>query len=233
VPYGGEEEEGYTYLLQRFLWAQRTDPMQFDWVLVDECQDLNPMEMDVVLSLTGRRIFAVGDPYQSIYGFQGALGPAVMDILHKCGCKEIPLTNNYRSCPEIVELLNKIYKRGLVSADVRDTNITAILCRRNDQLFEVSNFLKDRGVPHRVRLSARFGTNREYDVVGPSNLKLMTIHASKGHEFDNVIVYDWYPNKPGEEERVLYVAVARASKKYSWVCNYDELLEEIARFSAP
>jgi len=231
IPPGGEEEEGYAYLLHKFLWQQSKDPLQYDWVLVDECQDLNPMELDVVLSLVKQNLFAVGDPYQSIYGFQGALGPSVVDIFRKCGCEEIPLQNNYRSRPNIVEMLEKVYKRGLVSAGTKETSLTAVLCRRNDQLFEVSEFLKSKRVPHRVRLSARFGNNREYDVAGQSNLRLMTIHASKGHEFDNVILFDWYPNHPGEEERVLYVAVARASKNYSWVCNLQELLEEVQKFT--
>jgi superfamily I DNA/RNA helicase len=174
------------------------------------------------------KIFAVGDPYQSIYGFQGALGPDVMSILRRCGCSEFHLHRNYRSCETIVNLLNKMYARGLVSSGIKDTSTTAILCRRNDQLFEVDKYLKSRGVPHRVRLSARFGDSREYDVLGSSNLVLMTIHSSKGHEFDRVVIYDWYPSHPGEEYRVLYVGVARASKSYSWAGNFQELLKEIS-----
>jgi len=202
---------------------------RFDWVLVDECQDLNPEEMDVVLNMVGDRVFAVGDPYQSIYGFQGAMGPDVIELLGRAGCREAPLRNNYRSCPEIVDRLNQMYDRDLVSRGVKDTGLTAILCRRNDDVFEVSSFLKRMNIPHRIRLAASVTQERqrEWDVLGSSSLRLCTVHASKGREFDRVFLYSWRPDQPGEEERVHYVAIARASKKYKWIGNLQQLKEAI------
>ena len=47
---------------------------KFDWLFVDEAQDLNKSQIELVLrsvSATGR-IVAVGDPSQSLYGFRGA-----------------------------------------------------------------------------------------------------------------------------------------------------------------
>jgi len=224
VPRGGSNDDGYQFLLHRFLWEQSREGVRFDWVLVDECQDLNPEEMDVVLSMVGTKIFAVGDVYQSIYGFQGAIGPSVVKLLKRSGCKEASLTCNYRSCPEVVDRLNAIYSRDLVSRNTKDTGLTAILCRRNDDVFEVSTFLKGKGKAHRVRLSAALSTEREYDVGGASSLRICTIHSSKGHEFDNVIIYNWYPDDYEEEMRVYYVACARASKTIREVNNLQELL---------
>lgn len=219
---GWKEEWGYTGLLYRFLID--TDSDKFDWVLVDEVQDLNEMELDVVLSLVGNRLFAVGDPYQSIYGFQGAMGPSIISRLGKAGCKEVALHNNYRSCPEIVSKLNRWFRRDLVSVGVKDTGLTAILCRRNDDVFEVSRFLKKEEVAHRVRLSAQVGgDNREYDVIGESTLRLNTIHVAKGHEFDKVLLYSWFPDNYDEEERVYYVAMSRASKEFLSIRNLKEL----------
>jgi len=222
---GWREEWGYPGLLYRFLMEK--DIEKFSTVLCDEVQDLNEMEMDVVLSLIGDKVFAVGDPYQSIYGFQGAMGPKVIKWLEAMGCEEMPLHNNYRSCGAIVNRLNGIFERGLVSRGIKDTGLTAILCRRNDDVFEVSTFLKKVGIAHRVRLAAGVGTSREYDVVEESALRLCTVHVSKGHEFDNVVLYDWLPDEEGEEERVYYVAMSRASKKFVEVDSLEELLKEV------
>lgn len=222
---GWKEKWGYPGLLYRFL--MENDGEKFSWVLLDECQDVNPEELDVVLSLVGDKLFAVGDPYQSIYGFQGAMGPRVVTWLEAMGCDKVSLHNNYRSCGGVVDRLNKIFERGLISRNIKDTGLTAILCRRNDDVFEASKFLEKVGIAHRVRLAAEVSSNREYDVVGDSSLRLMTVHCSKGLEFDRVLLYNWLPNERGEEERVFYVAMARASKEFIEVNNLEGLSKEV------
>jgi len=223
---GWKEDWGYTGLLYRFL--QGGDKPKYDWVLLDECQDVNEMEFDVFLSVIGDKIFVVGDPYQSIYGFQGAMGPKVVNWLEAMGCRKFELHNNYRSCPYIVSRLNSIFKRDLISKGVKDTGLTCILCRTNDDVFYVSRFLKDNLVPHRVRLSAEYSSNREYDVIGENHLRLMTCHCSKGHEFDKVILFGWAPMDDEEEKRVYYVSIARASKKFIETDDLAELIREVA-----
>jgi len=215
----------YRGLLYRFMLTGDKD--RYDWVLLDECQDVNELELDVVTSLVGGKLFAVGDPYQSIYGFQGAMGAKVMEYLAILGCGVEVLHDNYRSAPHVVKRLNEVYDRKLVSKGVKDTGLTAILCRRNDDVFYVSNELKGRSIPHRIRLSAEVSENRERDIVGESNLRLMTIHCAKGHEFDKVVLFDWYPDNDGEEKRVYYVAMSRASKHFVIANSIDELLFEL------
>lgn len=58
---------------QKF-WQER-----FKYILIDEYQDINPVQYDVVRLLLGDRknIFAVGDDDQSIYGFRGS-DPGIM-----------------------------------------------------------------------------------------------------------------------------------------------------------
>lgn len=228
VPTGGTEDDGYQFLLHRYL----TEPdFQFDWVLVDECQDLNPEQMDVVLSMVRDKIFAVGDVLQSIYGFQGAMGQNVLNIFRRAGCIDASLKNNYRSSPNVVERLNAWYPRNLIGKGPKDLGTTAILCRRNEDIFEASNFLKDAGIPHHVRLASSVSRDREWYVLSKSNRSLMTIHAAKGHEFDNVIIYNWYPDGKEEEDRVYYVAISRASKQIFEVPNLEELLTIIKQIS--
>lgn len=221
---GWGTEWGYPGLLYRYLMSK--DKMRFDWVLLDEAQDVNGMELDAVISMVGGKLFAVGDPYQSIYGFQGAMGPKVVKMLEAFGCKKVELHNNYRSCQKVVNKLNQIFDRRLVSKGVKDTGLTFVLCRTNDDVFYVSKHLKGIGIPHRLRVSAEYSDTKEYDILGESNLRVMTIHQSKGLEGDKIILFGWYPKELGdEEERIYYVAAARASKEFLEVDNLGRLVE--------
>lgn len=76
---------------------------QNDWVLIDECQDINPARREAakrLLKPTGRFV-AVGDRCQAIYGFTGAGGDSVDRIIEEFKCAELPLTVTYR-CPKSV-----------------------------------------------------------------------------------------------------------------------------------
>lgn len=219
---GWKEEWKYQGLLWRTMMMK--DKPKFETILIDEVQDLNPEEIDVALSLVGNKIFAVGDPYQSIYGFQGALGPTIISLLQKMECKKVELHNNYRSCQSIVDKLNRIYDRKLVSKNVKETGNAAILCRTNDDVFLVSNYLKGEEVPHTLRLSVEYSDVKEKDILGGDHLKVMTIHQSKGLEFDKVILFSWYPDIDQDEElRCYYVAVARTSQEFHEVFELKEL----------
>jgi superfamily I DNA/RNA helicase len=75
--------------------------VQYDYLFVDECQDLNRSQIEFVMNLIKKpngRIFAVGDPKQSIYGFRGADVDAMNRIKIALNAKELPLSICYR-CP--------------------------------------------------------------------------------------------------------------------------------------
>jgi DNA helicase-2/ATP-dependent DNA helicase PcrA len=76
---------------------------QYDWVLVDEAQDTNPVRREFLkLSLNpGGRLLAVGDPRQAIYGFTGASHDAIELIKAHWEAEELPLSVCYR-CPTAV-----------------------------------------------------------------------------------------------------------------------------------
>jgi DNA helicase-2/ATP-dependent DNA helicase PcrA len=84
-------------------------PVQrYDWVIVDEAQDLSPVQRKLVsMSMTeGARLLAVGDPYQAIYGFRGAASDSMDRLRKEFGCVEMPLSISYR-CPKRVVSLAK------------------------------------------------------------------------------------------------------------------------------
>lgn len=73
---------------------------QMDWVLIDECQDLNACQLALVLKLRapGGRMLFVGDPCQAIMGFAGADTQSFQKIKARTNAKEMPLSICYR-CP--------------------------------------------------------------------------------------------------------------------------------------
>ncbi len=92
-------------------------------VLVDEFQDVNPMQFELVerLMTPTTTLFCVGDPNQSIYGFNGA-NPTLLRNLNQRfdGTRLIVLDANHRSTPEIVAAAAAV----LPASDQRETRST-------------------------------------------------------------------------------------------------------------
>lgn len=87
----------------------------YEYILVDEFQDINRLQYDVVRMLAGEKknIFVVGDDDQSIYGFRGA-SPQLMLYFAKDfpGTKTYRLNVNYRSTSTIVRAAGKVIKNN-------------------------------------------------------------------------------------------------------------------------
>lgn len=79
---------------------------QFRYILVDEFQDISPVQYEIVrlLAAPEDNLFIVGDDDQSIYGFRGASPESMMRFLKDYRTAiQIPLAVNYRCHEEIVE----------------------------------------------------------------------------------------------------------------------------------
>ncbi len=77
----------------------------FSCVLVDEFQDINPLQAYLIGLFTerGSRLFAIGDPDQSIYGFRGANLEGFLRFTESYPSAEVvTLKRNYRSTELIV-----------------------------------------------------------------------------------------------------------------------------------
>jgi len=80
---------------------------KFDFLMVDEAQDLNEVQMSLVLKAADRMMI-VGDKRQAIYGFRGADPEAMnlfIDLLH---AKELPLSICYRCAKNVVREAQRI-----------------------------------------------------------------------------------------------------------------------------
>lgn len=126
----------YTDLLEFWLEALREGRVSAPWshVLVDEVQDLSPLQLALVRCLVppdGKGFFGIGDPDQAIYGFRGAQADSVAALRRfwpalRC----VPLSTSYRATPGIVacaaELMRgrqqcgplQSYRQGLSSLHV-------------------------------------------------------------------------------------------------------------------
>ncbi|MGA7756261.1 MAG: ATP-dependent DNA helicase UvrD2 [Ilumatobacteraceae bacterium] len=78
---------------------------RFRHLLVDEAQDLNPLQHALVDLLRAGRddVFLVGDPSQAVYGFNGADPSLLVDVETRFpGVEIIRLPVNHRSTPQVV-----------------------------------------------------------------------------------------------------------------------------------
>jgi DNA helicase-2/ATP-dependent DNA helicase PcrA len=95
---------------------------KFDFVMVDEFQDTNSVQMKLIDELTAahRNIAVVGDDDQSIYGWRGAEIQNILGFPKRYkNCEVIRLERNYRSTSKILDLANAI----IASNKARHTKI--------------------------------------------------------------------------------------------------------------
>lgn len=119
----------------------------FDYLIVDEAQDLNPVLIDIVRR-ADRPAMIIGDPYQSIYAFRGATS-----AMEQFAGETLPLSQSFRFGPRIADIANHILRHSLVKPALpvkgfpaqRSTVVeyqgrikakTTILARTNFRLFE-------------------------------------------------------------------------------------------------
>ena len=88
---------------------------KFKYLQVDEVQDTSYSQFHLVnlLSAKWNNIAVIGDINQSVYGWRSARYQNVLDFLNKHeNCKNLSLSNNYRSTPEIIEKAYNLIKHN-------------------------------------------------------------------------------------------------------------------------
>ncbi len=125
---------------------------QFPLGLVDEVQDLSPTNHALLHRLfrDNRRVIAVGDPFQSIYGFRGAKAEGMTALATHYSMTPLPLSTSFRCPRRIVEAarwrvpgFNWIKEGGhverldqLLAGDIPEA--CTFLCRNNAPLFRLA-----------------------------------------------------------------------------------------------
>jgi ATP-dependent helicase/nuclease subunit A len=81
---------------------------RFRSILVDEFQDTNRLQCELVDLVAGDEVFFVGDEFQSIYRFRHA-DVEVFRERRAASAGVLPLTENYRSRPEVLGVVNHLF----------------------------------------------------------------------------------------------------------------------------
>lgn len=131
---------------------------KFPLVLIDEAQDLSPINHAMLAKLVTQRLIAVGDPYQSIYGFRGAQSDSMVALTREYNMIKLGLSVSFR-CP--IEVIKKARSRAphmqwpewAIQGEVNELtewtaesipDHAAIICRNNAPLLHIAlELLKD------------------------------------------------------------------------------------------
>jgi DNA helicase-2/ATP-dependent DNA helicase PcrA len=120
---------------------------KFPLVMVDEYQDLSPVNHALLSRLVAGRIIGVGDPWQNIYGFRGAKAGGMDEAKLRFRMTELDLSVSFRCPRAIVEHVQwrvphfKWINEGgsvhvadrILSSGIPD--IATVICRNNAPLF--------------------------------------------------------------------------------------------------
>lgn len=142
---------------------------QYDYVLLDEAQDTNPVRRALVRMILkpGGRLIAVGDKRQAIYGFTGADADALDKIKEEFNSESLPLSVTYRCPKEVVKFAYNWVDESVIQAhesapegiidtiELADIHnhvgpYDAILCRNTKPLVELAYSLLRRQIACKV-----------------------------------------------------------------------------------
>lgn len=136
-------------------WALGLVPSLPEITLIDEAQDLSALDL-AFLRRSSSKLFPVGDPYQSIYGWRGA----IPEILQELRLPEFPLTKSWRCAQEIIAYA-KTFVPDIISGrseagtceyleappDFLAEAPAVVISRTNGELIELALPLLRAGVP--------------------------------------------------------------------------------------
>lgn len=159
---------------------------KFPLTMIDESQDLSPLNHAMLDKLVteGRRLMAVGDPWQAIYGFRGSMSNSMAELGKRFECKEMTLSISFRCPRSVVRKANERvphmrFPDWAIEGEVKDVGSwdidkikegSTVICRNNAPLFKATLDLLKNG-----RSAKLVGAE-----IGPGLVKIM---RKFGHEY--------------------------------------------------
>ena len=199
-----------------FFKEQPTFIPKFDYILIDEYQDINSIQIELINLLNPKNIFCVGDPRQSIFGWRGSDISYILNFRKKYNNPEIiSLTKNYRSNNHLVNLMNNSIKHlKLPDLEHNFEQEKQIYLKKFKSIEEEHNFVANKIILSKVPREEIFvlaRTNKQLSDLSrrlnkknishiiktegfkqiyekPGAVTLATIHAIKGLEAKKVFV---------------------------------------------
>jgi DNA helicase-2/ATP-dependent DNA helicase PcrA len=217
---------------------------KYRFIFIDEFQDTSREDFNLLTNIAGKdaNIFMVGDDYQAIYRFRGArVEYLVNSDKFFPGANIHKLTINYRSHSEIVALSNRFIrhnsfrsKKKIISAKGKGAAI--MFHRAESSASETDTIARilaetDKNGTCAILCRNNYQVKRLQRSLSPcrTNLLCMTMHASKGLEFDCVIIAGVsdgiIPDRDTDiedERRLFYVALTRARSRLHIIYETDD-----------
>jgi DNA helicase-2/ATP-dependent DNA helicase PcrA len=108
--------------------------LPYEFLMIDEYQDTNKMQLDFIKRLHIPNVMAIGDDFQGIYAFRGADHKIILSFFNDFeDAKMIKLTKNYRSVPAIVDWVNQTvegsplgYQKALTSEKTEEGHVQVV-----------------------------------------------------------------------------------------------------------
>lgn len=217
----GLQEAGlcdFTMLLSQ---AARTVRDLFDYLIVDEAQDLSQLQLKFLKAIAPKaHTWFIGDPDQAIYAFRGAHAGMMDQLRVQCGIAYF-LTTNYRSAQLIVSSANNVISVNPRNFAIQwraeratQGQVLVVAYASAEAEFEATKAWLEERPKDRAVLGRTQALVQPYKALG---LQGFTVHESKGLEWPEVRVLGCeegvFPHPMSgvqEERRLFYVAMTRA-----------------------
>ena len=258
--------------------------LKYKYIIIDEYQDISNCRFELIKNIINKikcKIMVVGDDWQCIYGFASSninLFTQFKRNIKNCEIKKI--TNTYRNSQELINIAgnfiqkNKFQIKKTLKSNKRLANpitityykgneiekkliesLDYLICKYSDKKnililgrynFDI-NAINDK----QIKIEKNKLKYLKYNNV---NIEYMTVHASKGLGYDNVIIINLkndiigFPSKiktdpilenlivkdnsikSSEERRLFYVALTRTKNEVILLCphnNESQFIKEL------
>ena len=204
---------------------------KYEYVFVDEYQDVNPVQEAIISKLSGNNLFLVGDVKQSIYGFRGSKSKFFVEkqrAFERGEGKALVMKRNFRSSDAVLDAVNKQFSLAMTlqTGDV-DYKHDSYMERGgryalNDGRVQI-HFLgeqKKSKPPMRGVYSVKANTNKRE--TEESRLAQVIRHIIEQERASN-----FYDVETGEIRRVAYSDIAILSRK-----KQGQIAQTVASLSA-
>ncbi len=219
--------------------------INYKYIIIDEYQDISLTKFKLIkkiIKLNSCFLFAVGDDFQSIYGFTGSNLKVIVDFKRYFPISKIfKLKKTYRNSDELIKIAGKFIMKNPYQIKKRMHSIINVknpveIVYYDDLNKKINEVIKMDKVNNLFVLSRN---NSDLNLVNIKKVKYrkLTVHKAKGLESDYVFVINLNNNKNGfpnkikdheilryvnnykecylyeEERRLFYVALTRCIKK--------------------
>ena len=233
--------------------------VDYKYIIIDEYQDVSMQRFNLtkrIEELFKSKIIAFGDDYQTIFGFSGSRIDLMTEFRNYLSdAKQIPIPNVYRNSQELIDVATKFINKNSKQIKKKLISNKRLINPIELYIYNDSNYINTNINKSNVLLLERY--NNDIDTILNNNLFIrknheniiykkhedmkidyLTIHKSKGLEYDNCILINAIDDKYGfpskiedeeiikllkpkieenifypEERRLFYVAMTRTKNK--------------------